>query len=277
MSAEVFACRPACGRHFGYAIRQEAQEKGQRTLSFLILWSLRLWRSDFLHGEGEVGVGERLVAQGEVPPLGIQGLKAVTHHGQSENHAVVELSGGNAPARGRFVVVARVLERFGIAAEVGMALRAEPVEGAAHVELLLRGHVEERQIDRRAARVSAMPGNILLFEKHALVKVWVEILLHAGVGDIGGPAHEVVDAPLRTVGIVYLQSETERLDVVADGTQAIGGTARQQGGRLQIAVDAVTHEVVGAEVAYFQNGIGHGVSQVDKLALVLSWGNALGV
>ena len=72
--------------------------------------------------ESEIGIGERLVLQGEVPPLGIEGLEAVGEHGAAQNHAVGELLDGDAALRfnRRFRIVARVLARFGIAAEVGV-------------------------------------------------------------------------------------------------------------------------------------------------------------
>ena len=44
-----------------------------------------------LDGKGEVGVGERLVFQREVPPFCMEGLETVTHHGITENHAVQAL------------------------------------------------------------------------------------------------------------------------------------------------------------------------------------------
>ena len=124
--------------------------------------------AQFLDGESEVGVGKRLVAEREVPPLRVKGLEAVGEHGAAQYHAVLELLGGDAALRlgGRFAIVARIFTRVGIAAEVGMALGAEPVEGAAHVKFLFRGHVEERQIDGRAAGVTTALIDVLLLEEH---------------------------------------------------------------------------------------------------------------
>ncbi len=51
-------------------------------------------------GEGEVGVGEWFVAEREVPPLGVQRLKAAFEHGFTQNHAVAELLLGDAAASG---------------------------------------------------------------------------------------------------------------------------------------------------------------------------------
>ena len=47
-------------------------------------------------GEGEIGIGEGLVLQREVPPLGVEGLEAVSEHGAAQNHSVLELLGGDA-------------------------------------------------------------------------------------------------------------------------------------------------------------------------------------
>ena len=95
-------------------------------------------------GEGEIGVGEGLVPQGEVPPLGIDGLETVAQHGLTQNHTVLELLGGDATFRigWTLAVVAGVLTGLRIAAEVGMTLGAEPVEGTAHIHFFLCRHVE---------------------------------------------------------------------------------------------------------------------------------------
>ena len=100
------------------------------------------------YGECKVSISKWLVLQGEVPPLCVEGFESVTHHSLSQNHAIAELLGGYAATSGRFAVIAIILARLGIAAEVGMTLRPEPVEGAAHVNLYLGCHVEECQIER---------------------------------------------------------------------------------------------------------------------------------
>ena len=111
---------------------------------------------ELTHGEGEVSVGEGLVAQREVPPLTVERLETVVEHGPAQDHAVLELLFGDAAAYRALTVVARVLARLGIAAEVRMTLRTKPVEGAAHVELLLGGHVEESQVDGGATGLSSL-------------------------------------------------------------------------------------------------------------------------
>ena len=59
----------------------------------IIVWSVSFIQ--LLDGESEIGVGERLILQGEVPPLGIERLKAVAHHNLTQNHTVMELLGGD--------------------------------------------------------------------------------------------------------------------------------------------------------------------------------------
>ena len=85
----------------------------------------------------------------------------------------------------RFRIVARIFARLRIAAEVGMALRTEPVEGAAHVQFLLRLHVEKGQVDGAATRMSALGHDILLVEEHALVEVRIEIMSTSTVFSVG--------------------------------------------------------------------------------------------
>jgi hypothetical protein len=111
-----------------------------------------------LNWKGEVGIRKRLVLQRKVPPLGIEGLEAMTEHRLTQDHAVLELLGGDAAFRidRTFAIVACVLTRLRIAAEVGMTLGTEPVEGSPHVKFLLRRHVEQRQVKSGAARMTAL-------------------------------------------------------------------------------------------------------------------------
>ena len=90
-----------------------------------------------------------------MPPLAVEGLESVAEHRLAQDHAVGELLSRDASACGTLAVITRIFARFGIAAEVGMALRTEPVEGAAHIEFLFRGHVEEGEIDGGTACVAA--------------------------------------------------------------------------------------------------------------------------
>ena len=117
--------------------------------------------------------------------------------------------------------------------------------------------------------MAAFLHDVLLLEEHALVQVRVEIGLHPGVGHIGRPAHEVVNAFLRTVGIVYLQAIALRDDIVAHGLQCRNCFFGEKCRRGQITVDALAHKVVDAVVTYFQNGVRDYVRDGDKTAAVL--------
>ena len=213
-------------------------------------------------GDVEVGVGEGLVAEGEVPPFAVEGFEAVAQHGLAQNHAVSELGGGEG-------VVGAVGAGGGVAAAAGVALGAEPVEGAAHVDFLLGAHVEEGEVDGGAAGVATLLHDVFQLEEATFVHVGVEVALHERVVDVGGPADEVVDGALRAVSVVDLEAVALGHDVVADGAQAVGGLAGEQGGGLLVAVDAGADEVVGAVVADFQDGVGHGVGEVDEVARVV--------
>ena len=52
-----------------------------------------------IYREGEIGVGEGFVLQREMPPLRVERLEAVTEHGLAQDHAVLELFGGDAAFR----------------------------------------------------------------------------------------------------------------------------------------------------------------------------------
>lgn len=108
---------------------------------------VRAQLSELFYGEGEVGVWEWFVAQGEVPPFGGNGFESVCHHGFAQNHSVGELLGCDAPAGGAFGVVAGVASGVGIAAKAGVAFGAEPVECAAHVHFFPGSHVKQGEVD----------------------------------------------------------------------------------------------------------------------------------
>ena len=117
--------------------------------------------------------------------------------------------------------------------------------------------------------MSALCHDILLIEEHTLVKVRIEIGPHQRVGDVGSPAHEVVDTTLWAVGIVDLQAVALADDIVTDSLQTVCCCFCQQCRRLQVAVDTGTHEVVGAKIADFQNRVGDDIRQGHELAAVL--------
>ena len=153
-----------------------------------------------------------------------------------------------------------------------MALGAEPVEGPAHVQFLFRGHVKEGQIDGGAACVAAFFHDIFLLEQDALIEIGIEIGLHLRIRYIGRPADEMVDALLRTVGVVNLEAVTLAHDVVAHGLEGCGGFLCQQGRRRKIAVDAAADKVVGAVVADLEDCVRDYVSDGDKAAAVFGGG-----
>ena len=95
-----------------------------------------------------------------MPPLGRERNEAVAEHRRTENHAVAELLGRDAASHRTLTVIPRILARLRIATEVRMALRPEPVEGAAHVEFLLRSHIEECQVEGAATGVAAFLANV---------------------------------------------------------------------------------------------------------------------
>ncbi len=225
---------------------------------------------ELFHGEGEVGVGEGLVFEGEVPPFAVEGLESVTEHRLAQDHTVGKLLWGNAAACGTLAVVARIFTRLGIAAEVRMALWTEPVESTAHIEFLLRSHIEEGEIDGGAACVAAFLIDVFLFEEYAFVKIGIEVCLHQRVRDVFRPAHKVVYTHLRTVGVIDLQPIALRLHIVADGTEGLGCLFRQQGGGLQITVHARAHEIIGAVIADLEDSVWHHIGDVCKLAAVIS-------
>ena len=120
-------------------------------------------------------MGEGFFLQREVPPLATNRLETMTHHRPTQNHTVGKLSRSNA-------------------AEIRMALRSEPVERTSHVHLLLRFHIEEGQIDRTAAGMSALLSDIALSKEHTLVESGIEVRLHQRIVDIRRPAHEMIHA-----------------------------------------------------------------------------------
>ena len=140
-------------------------------------------------------------------------------HCLAEYHPVAELLLCEIDATG-------VFSRVGIAAVVGMALDAEPVVDSAHIDLLARGHVEQGQVDGRAARMTRLFGDVAPFKKEGLVLVGIEIRLHQRVCQVLSPADEMVYRALRAVGIIDLEPVTLGFDVVADGLEGFGRLAR---------------------------------------------------
>ncbi len=198
-----------------------------------------------------------------MPPLVIQRLEAVAQHGVTQHHAVVELLAGEGGYR------LPEVEGLGIATTiVGVALDAEPVEGAAHVNLLTCLHIDNGEVNGRATGVATLGGDIFTVKDLFLGQAGIEVGLGNGVTLIQGPAHEVVHAALGTIGVIDLDAIAVTPEVVARGTQAVGSLTGHQRHGLLIAVDPCTHKVVGAEIADFEDGIGDDIGNVDKLARI---------
>ena len=87
------------------------------------------------YGEVEIGVGIGFVAEGEMPPLGVEREEAVAEHGVAQDETVGFLLGSDSLI-------------------VGVREFAEIVEHAAHIHLLARADVYQREVDGGAA---AMP------------------------------------------------------------------------------------------------------------------------
>ena len=147
-----------------------------------------------------------------------------------------------------------------------MRFEAEPVERAAHVHFLAGLHVEERKVHCAAAAVPRLLCDVAALEQHGLVKVAVEIRLHPRVADIGRPADEMRDRPLRTVGVVYLQPIAAPDAVVARRPERTRGLLRQKRARLFVSVDAFADKVVGRIVPRLENRVRHRLGERDKSA-----------
>ena len=133
---------------------------------------------DVFDREGEIGIGEGFVFQGEVPPFAIEGFEAVTQHGSAQQHTIGKLLSRNGAACGTLAVIACVLARFRIATEIGMTFNTKPVKGATHIHFLFSSHVEERQVDGAATGMSTLLHDVILWEKYILTKIGIEIGLH---------------------------------------------------------------------------------------------------
>ena len=153
----------------------------------------------------------------------------------------------------------------GVSAAGGVAFGAEPVEGRAHVHLFAGGHVEESEVNRGAAGVAAARGYVVEFEEAAFVDVRVEVLSHKSVVEFFAPADEVVNGGLRTVGVVDLDAVAHGEEFVAYGFEAVGCDPGKESSGFVVAVDAAADEVVGAMVAYFENGVGDDVGDADEV------------
>ena len=112
--------------------------------------------------------------------------------------------------------------------------------------------------------------DVFQLEKHTLVQVGIEVFLHQGVINGFCPFHEMIDGPLRTVGIIYFQPIALLYHIIAHGLQTVCCLFCQQCRWLQISVDAGSDKVIGAEITDLKNGIRHGICQSYKLTGVVN-------
>ena len=140
-----------------------------------------------VNGEREVCVRVRLVFQREMPPFLCKWLESMGNHRIAQKHSVFIL----------------LLGDFSV---VRMALFAEEVEGATHVDLFFSFHVEQGEVHRGPAAVAGVLVDVALREEHILVEFGIEVLLHARVIGVLGPLDKVRHRHLRSVGIVDYQA-----------------------------------------------------------------------
>ena len=116
--------------------------------------------------------------------------------------------------------------------------------------------------------MAAVGGDVFLDEEAVLDLAGVEVGLHQRVVEVFAPADEVVDGHLGAVGVVDFEAVALGFELVADLAQAFGGLAGEERRGLEVALDARADEVVGAVVAYFEYGVGHGLGEGDEIAAV---------
>ena len=117
--------------------------------------------------------------------------------------------------------------------------------------------------------MSALVGDIYLWDEHVFLQVGVEIGFHLGIVLPADPLYEVIHSHLRAVGIEDFQPVAQFHHFLAHGLQTVRSLPGNQCDRFLIATDTLTHEVVGAEVADFQDGIGHHIGEVHEGAVIL--------
>ena len=108
--------------------------------------------------------------------------------------------------------------------------------------------------------MAALFGDVTLLEEDVLAELGIEEGFHARILRIRGPADEVVHCHLRTVGVVDFKSIAPAHQVVADGAEAVRRGAGKKRRRSKVTVNPVAHEVIGAEIADLQDGVGDGLS-----------------
>ena len=180
-----------------------------------------------------------------MPPLAVEGAEAVAQHHPFEHHAV-------------FVLLVRD------PAVIRVRDPAEQIEGAAHVQLPAGLHVQQRQVDRAAAAVAGLLGDIALGKERLLFQLRVEIGLHTDILILDAPEDEVPDRAGRPVGVEDLQPIALHDQLAAHGLERTRRLDGQQRAGLLIAVDALADEVVGGVIADLLHDLRHIVREQHK-------------
>ena len=112
-------------------------------------------------------------------------------------------------------------------------------------------------------------GDIALVEQNCLVEIGVKILFHERVVEVFAPPHEMVNGALRAVSVENFEAVALLQQLIADGTQTIGGLTGEQCRGFKITIYARANEIIGAVIADFENGIGHHISNHHKTARIV--------
>ena len=87
-----------------------------------------------------------------------------------------------------------------------MRTLAEIVKSAAHIQVLARVHIEQRQIDRATAAVPGIIRDIALIEQNGFIELGIKILLHSCIAEVFCPRGKVIHRRLRAVRVVNFYS-----------------------------------------------------------------------
>lgn len=146
------------------------------------------------------------------------------------------------------------------------------IERRAHIHLLARSHIEQRKIKRAAPRMSRVASQETLHIDKILRDVGVKDPFHQSIISNTRPKAETESRPCRTISIENLQPIAHLFQRRRSLRQRISRLASADSHRSIIAIDAATHEIVGAEITQIQDHIGHKISETDKTSGIASDG-----
>ena len=149
-----------------------------------------------------------------------------------------------------------------------MGRLGEQVEGAAHVELPARAHVQQREIDGAAATVAGLPRDVAPRKELLLRQLRVEIRLHTHVLILDAPEHEVLDRTGGAVGVEDLEPVALNKQLAADDLERPRRLDREQGAGLLVPVDPVADKIVGGIIADLLYDLRHVIRQQDEAGRV---------